>query len=161
MVEILDKIIELCKLDPGLSEIKDYHRFNGMFVAKRPTMSVGFSEEEFKDYTSEEDESELKLSIYIYLDNPRPEEGHLKVWELARRCRKVLSHHYTLGGLVEDSFVRRIRDVYPDDPGATNLHAVIISFEVNSLVDRLFSSAESGEEIYPVDEVNNSIEEVD
>lgn len=162
MVEILDKIISLCQADPVLSEIREYTRFNGIYnVSKRATLSVGFGEEEFKEDTQDEDESNLKVNIYLYLDNARPEEGHLEVWRLARRCRKILSHHHSLDGLVETSFVRRIRDVYPEDPGATNLHTVVITFEVKTYAERYFSSSELGESTYPVDEVINQIEEVE
>lgn len=103
--EILDALIEAFKADLKLSEIKTYHKVEGMIPDLSPTISVWTPKQRFREYDSNMDETELPIHIGISLHDIEAERGEQRIRTFAEEIRLLLvADQETLGGLIDASF---------------------------------------------------------
>jgi hypothetical protein len=137
---IINKTLDLLKNDIRLSAIKEWYEINGLVPGPLSSLSIGCDEEDFEADTPSYDRVTTQLKIYVSLDNRhlaadnrKKEEHRLAYGErciraLAAIVRHCLSVNYTLDGLADTSFIKKIDYMTADEH--KDLHIAVISFEV-------------------------------
>lgn len=144
---ILDAIIVVLKGNEKLANVHNWYKINGIIPGKKPTISAGCDDEDYEPYTREVDQGTAKIKIYVSLDNrdlasserrkeeERVEYGERCIRQMAKDIRLCLANNYSLNGVIETSFSKKIEYVTAD--GQVDLHVAVISFDVDFYASRM------------------------
>jgi len=133
--EILNKIVELLEVYPGLSSVKKWHKVDGMIPAVHPCGSVSPIQENFEQITRDKDESTGRFAIFVYLQHVNPEAGEEQIRELAHNIRLALTadnDNRRLAGVggTTDSYIYSIKYMTIDASATLLLHAAEVDYRV-------------------------------
>ncbi len=129
--EILNKAVELLEAYPGLSEVKKWHKVDGMIPAAHPCGSVSPIQEDFDRITKDKYKSTARFVVYVYLQHANPETGEQEVRVLAHNVRLALTaDKLSKNDGVLDSNIYSIKYMTIDASSTLLLHAAEINFQV-------------------------------
>lgn len=143
---LVDKTIAILQSTASLTFVKDWHKVNGFIPTNNPSISIGFENEQYEEYTQGLDKCKATLNIFATLDNrtldargrkkdeDRLEYGERSIRKMAHTIRNCLTANYSLGGIAGSSFPPKIE--YLTAEGYDDLHAAVISLEAELFVTR-------------------------
>lgn len=150
--EVIDLVHDMLRNSPELAEITEWKKATGLITLKAPGCSVGVDKEEFTEYTRDLDEVTAFMRIVMWVKNVDPVAGEARVRQYAQDCRLILAAGRTLGGAVDDSFVKNIEYATAEADKTMIQHIAEIDFRVTYYSERF--KAETGT---PVDNINNDV----
>ena len=144
--EVVNKIIETLQADATLTGIGTWSAVNGVVPGKSLSISAGCDTENYEPYTQDKDQCTAQMMVYISLDNRilpaaerRPGEerlaqGDRAIRRLAHIVRASLVENRKLGGVINDSFPRKVEYLATED--LTDLHIAAIHLDADFFVER-------------------------
>lgn len=150
--EVIDLVHDLLKSSQLLADIKDWKKATGLITLIAPGCSIGIDKEDFEEYDRDRDEVTAHMRITIWDKNHDPVAGEASIRRFAQAARLILTNDRTLGGQVDESFVRGIEYATAEGDKSLIQHIVEIDYRVTYYSDRQI------EEIVPaVDAVDNDL----
>lgn len=151
--EVINLVHDILKNFPLLSEITEWKKITGLITLKAPGCSIGVDKEEFNEYTRDSDEVTAYMRITLWVKNPDPVVGEAKIRKFAQDCRRILASNRTLGGSVDDSFVKNIEYATAQADNTLIQHIAEIDYRITYYSDRFMA-----EEGTPVENINNDVD---
>ena len=134
--EILNKIVELLEAYPGLSDMKKWHKVDGMIPAVHPCGSVSPIQENFERITKDRYRSTIRFVVYVYLQQANPETGEQQVRELAHNVRLALTTDKLIKvDDVLDGYIDSIKYLTIDASSTLLLHVAEITYQVKYVLE--------------------------
>ncbi|GBF34141.1 hypothetical protein DCCM_3253 [Desulfocucumis palustris] len=151
--ELIDLVHDILRDSTELSEIKDWKKVTGLITLKAPGCSIGIDKEEFDEYTRDLDEVTAHMRLVLWVKHTDPIVGEAQIRLYAQACRLILTSSRTLGGAVDDSFVKSIEYATADAEKSLIQHLAEIDYRVTYYSERTLP-----EELNPVESVNNDFD---